>query len=88
MCPPPPHLSIFRGPCCHLHLKSKELISVIILYDLRLLVKIDHGYFGYLATTSSLTVFLYITHKKRALFKMAKRKRQENYVYKWIKLTS
>ena len=38
------------------------------------LFKIDYVHFVYLATTSSLSVLLSITHKKRAFFKMARSK--------------
>ena len=52
------------------------------------LVKIDHVCFGYLATTSLLSVLLSITHKKRALYKNSTSEDQNKCVYKWKKLAS
>ena len=52
------------------------------------LVKIDHVCFGYLATTSRLSVLLSITHKKRALYKISTSEHQNKCIYKWKKLAS
>ena len=56
-------------------LSSLSLFSILsssIVQNLHTrLVKIDHVCLGYLATTSRSSVLLLITHKKRALYKLA-----------------
>ena len=52
---------------------SINISSSFTVQNLRTrLVKINHVCFGYLATTSRLSVLLSITHKKRALCKILK----------------